>query len=195
MLHVTLNAILCCSLGSGLSHAEDLREVVQLLTASSTGAGGSGRQQWRAPPALDAVSPSSGVVMLQSSGSFFAYDPILKALQRMELLPLQQYLVPPTVHAATVHPGGYHRMNCSAGHLSDSSFCLPACSRLAPTPPHSSLLNRVGTCLPALQATQQRCSRQPSSAPASMCTTSLCWLMVARWLNWLPSGQPAGSRS
>lgn len=41
-----------------------------------------------------------GVVMLQSSGSFFAYEPVLKALQRMEHLPLQQHLVPPLPGAA-----------------------------------------------------------------------------------------------
>jgi hypothetical protein len=34
------------------------------------------------------------VVLLQASNSFFAYEPILKALQQMTVLPMAQYLVP-----------------------------------------------------------------------------------------------------
>jgi hypothetical protein len=34
------------------------------------------------------------VVLLQASNSFFAYEPILKALQRMTVLPMAHYLVP-----------------------------------------------------------------------------------------------------
>ncbi|GAB4814482.1 hypothetical protein N2152v2_001528 [Parachlorella kessleri] len=38
---------------------------------------------------------SSSIVMLQASGSFFAYAPFLKALQSTQYLPLQQYLAAP----------------------------------------------------------------------------------------------------
>jgi len=40
------------------------------------------------------------VVLLQASNSFFAYEPILKALQRLTSLPFAQYLIP-----ALVQPG------------------------------------------------------------------------------------------
>jgi hypothetical protein len=37
--------------------------------------------------------------MLQSGGSYFAYEPILKALQGMECLPMQELLLPPPTQA------------------------------------------------------------------------------------------------
>ena len=38
-------------------------------------------------------------VMLQSSGSFFAYEPILKALQSMQTMPLADYIAAPKLSA------------------------------------------------------------------------------------------------
>ncbi len=38
-------------------------------------------------------------VMLQSSGSFFAYEPILKALQSTQTMPLADYIAAPKLSA------------------------------------------------------------------------------------------------
>ena len=57
-----------CSLGSGLNHAEDLKHVVRLLTSAHSDQrsfkAGRGGQRPRGP----------SIVMLQSSGSYFAYE-------------------------------------------------------------------------------------------------------------------------
>lgn len=63
------------------------------------------------------------VSMLQSGGSFFAYAPILRALQATVELPLQEYLVmPATLEPAPGRAGGWGRKasgsvtaNCSPG--------------------------------------------------------------------------------
>jgi hypothetical protein len=43
------------------------------------------------------------VVLLQARNSFFAYEPILKALQRMTVLPMAQYLVPGLAGPGEMH--------------------------------------------------------------------------------------------
>lgn len=51
--------------------------------------------------ALGANLPGKAV-MLQASGSFFAYEPILKALQSSQDMPLADFIASPEVFTATV---------------------------------------------------------------------------------------------
>jgi hypothetical protein len=44
------------------------------------------------------------VVLLQASGSFFAVDPILRALQSLTVLPFSQYLVPALTQQGEFNP-------------------------------------------------------------------------------------------
>lgn len=70
----------------------------------------------------------SEVVLLQASNSFFAHEPILKALQRLTMLPFSGYLIPALMqpgkvelcHSSSMMP----MMNCvCASHKSHA--CAP----------------------------------------------------------------------
>lgn len=69
---------------------DDALFLLQLLTQQSGGGGGAGG---RPPPG--AQPAPYRVTLLQSGGSFFAYAPILKALQGMAEVPLGEYLTAP----------------------------------------------------------------------------------------------------
>eukprot|EP00887_Chlorella_sp_A99_P008001 scaffold12.g8001.t1 len=82
------NPVMGVSLSKSLDREADVQQLLDLLLE------GGARPRAR-----------TGLVMLQSAGSFFAYEPVLSALQRMGELPLAEYLAA-VPEAAPLHPQG-----------------------------------------------------------------------------------------